>query len=515
MNKRFVLFFLLVFLVVHFGVNSSANPAGVIVKNGVEHFMGSVVRWAYPSLVDEARLYFAEENDSWLGTLYSGPGGLLFKALESLSLGVRDYSGKVIEEYILPVTTAKPVPPPVFPDEYASYNTRVNLYNWAGKVEFYNGKDFNRFCVVTEYSSTDGLRHELEYGIYDSLSDFINQCNAVYSFYKPCYLDESVIDDSCPNGHNVIASLYFLNDGQSGFIIQVAKDGRTYYFLHPYVFQNADYGNGHIESVDPPLTVALVRPVVTEPEDGIKRFMYKDGGFVADKDDPDWSKEELSQLSSPSNLIFNGTVSGGRNSRVDVGIVDGDVRLQSVTDTGRENVVNFRQMTFNRDGSPGQVVEEGRSGTSIDNFYEFAPHLSMSVTNNSVGGENVTINLPTDYARVGEAASAAETVNKGTKEQVDRLLDMSGASINDPAVPDSSFMDTSFFSGVFDSLLSWRIPPHLSVCPVMDISIDLYGYENRLYMDSHCLIAEDNRNLFSVIMVAVWFIVALFIVLRA
>lgn len=132
-----------------------------------------------------------------------------------------------------------------------------------------------------------------------------------------------------------------------------------------------------------------------------------------------------------------------------------------------------------------------------------------------------SITFPSDYARMGEAAAAAQTVKTSVDALSPRLdtlhHDLTDASTppTDPTLPASTQFDNAFFKDTFTNLLAWRLPGHTSTCPVVNFDYTLFGAPTHLVMDGHCTLAEQQRANLSVAMIVFWTLVALFIVMEA
>lgn len=131
------------------------------------------------------------------------------------------------------------------------------------------------------------------------------------------------------------------------------------------------------------------------------------------------------------------------------------------------------------------------------------------------------ITFPSDYARTGEAATAAQPVTNAVNAQSAKLdtlhhdLTDTVAAPADLAVPSSSQFEDAFFKGTFTNLLAWRLPVHAGICPTAVFDYNLFGSHQHLVMDAQCTIAESVRSVLSTVMIVVFTIVALFLVLGA
>lgn len=126
------------------------------------------------------------------------------------------------------------------------------------------------------------------------------------------------------------------------------------------------------------------------------------------------------------------------------------------------------------------------------------------------GATSEPIVFPSDYARVGEAAAAANQVNASLGPKLDKITE-TGADPSDPSIPGSAEFDQAFFNGTFNNLLGWQLPAHSSACPTSSFDWNGSTYQ----VNSHCQLVNDHFGLFSTVMMVIWTILALFILLAA
>lgn len=121
------------------------------------------------------------------------------------------------------------------------------------------------------------------------------------------------------------------------------------------------------------------------------------------------------------------------------------------------------------------------------------------------GSSSSPIVFPTDYARAGEAASAANTV----KTSVDQLKDKvtNSETVDDPTVPD--WADN--WGSTFNPLKAWSMPGHASSCPTGGFEWNGVSYT----MNSHCQLILDHWSGLQTAAVVVWTISAIWILLGA
>lgn len=133
----------------------------------------------------------------------------------------------------------------------------------------------------------------------------------------------------------------------------------------------------------------------------------------------------------------------------------------------------------------------------------YSPAVAASGSTAGTGSQSIT--FPSDYARQGEAQSAANSTNARIDAMKLALLEASPAP-TDPAIP-----EWSFFDGTFAQLLGWSLPSHSSQCPTGS-----FGAFDRTYtIDAHCNLVASHWSALQAAMSVVWLIAALFIVLAA
>lgn len=130
----------------------------------------------------------------------------------------------------------------------------------------------------------------------------------------------------------------------------------------------------------------------------------------------------------------------------------------------------------------------------------------------SIGGQTGTgtVTFPSDYARQGEAGSAAQSITNTLGPKIDAIT-QTGADPADPTQPQESEFDQAFFQGTFTNLLGWQLPAHTSQCPTSAFTFDSTSYT----IDSHCQLVTNHFSALSAVMSVVWTVLALFILLGA
>jgi len=222
-------------------------------------------------------------------------------------------------------------------------------------------------------------------------------------------------------------------------------------------------------------------------------------GFTSNDADP---------LPSYAALNSNKVVAYGQNSKGEPLIftastsTDGtqtNIQVQTQTTAGGQSAIETRNIAVN--AASGQII----SASSSLNAGSLSGVGTGATANTGNAVNSSDIAFPSDYARAGEAAQAANTIKTSVDQLKDRLTD--SAAVADPEAPQY----TNHWGDTFTGLLSWSLPAHTSTCPVATFD----AFERTFRMDSHCQLAADYWDTLRVAMVVVWVILALFILLRA
>lgn len=89
---------------------------------------------------------------------------------------------------------------------------------------------------------------------------------------------------------------------------------------------------------------------------------------------------------------------------------------------------------------------------------------------------------------------------------------VSNQTVGDPLPPDPSTMSSS--DSTFQALQGWQTPAHTSTCPVATFSLASM-HLGTYTIDYHCTLFDSVAAILQAVMVAVYSVLALFIVLRA
>lgn len=222
--------------------------------------------------------------------------------------------------------------------------------------------------------------------------------------------------------------------------------------------------------------------------------------------------------SSPGKVIVAGRNSSGQPVMIEYAVsADGTktyITHYTQSESAGQTIVNKQAITV--DAATGQVtgVNASASQGSISGSGAGsvpAVDTGAAVTPNT-GTNSQPIVFPTDYARAGEAASAANTI----KTSIDSLKDTPDVENPEIITPSVGDLKSSFYgeNNKVTGLLGWSVPGHVSQCPTASLSVS-WPFQWSGTFESHCSIAEQMRGEIAVIFDAVWLIAAFFIVLGA
>lgn len=238
-------------------------------------------------------------------------------------------------------------------------------------------------------------------------------------------------------------------------------------------------------------------------------------GFIyptdADSASPVLPKGQISTTNSPNDTwAVAGRSSSGNPLLVKVRAVPGggsqvDIAEQ-VQDANNNSFVRNRHLDI---GPDAKVVSDsqtmGPASLTVDPATQTATQNNSTTTTPYSNPElqQQPITFPSDYARQGEAAVAANAMTNA-------LLAPSAAP-GDPVLPDGAQFDDAFFKNTFDGLKGWTVPNHVSSCPQPGFDWNGSSYT----ISTHCQLWIDHQSAIAAAMLVVWSIAALFIVLRA
>lgn len=195
-----------------------------------------------------------------------------------------------------------------------------------------------------------------------------------------------------------------------------------------------------------------------------------------------------------------------------------DIRTDTQVASSSGSAIRSDTMTTSSAGTITSAGSTVSAGTISDTG---TVGVAPTVATTAPTSTTQPIVFPSDYARTGEAAAAASGITSAVNSLSPKLdtlhndLTQTSTPATDPVIPGGSAFDDAFFKGTFTNLLAWQMPGHQSQCfaPVFDYN--LFGAHFHYVMDAHCTIAEQYRGVISTMFVALWVIVALFIVIGA
>lgn len=247
--------------------------------------------------------------------------------------------------------------------------------------------------------------------------------------------------------------------------------------------------------------VGLGQPI--ESTDGIRRWQRTAQGFKPDLTDPDWYNNGQHQPTSTAGALRY-KVSG--QSVIDIASQsDGSINVEK---TVQSDATHTRTDTLKL--APDQTAQSLTKGTpTVSDINNLPPPNDTSNPN-----PPPTLTIPTDYARQGEAATAAAPIVQRLDKLHDDLL-YPGTESPDPTLSNPIEFTDSFFKGTFTNLLAWRLPSHSGACPAPNLDYTLFGRSYHFVINQHCTLIEPYRSELATVMQVVYLVFALFIILGA
>lgn len=252
-------------------------------------------------------------------------------------------------------------------------------------------------------------------------------------------------------------------------------------------------------------TVTVPREAV---KDSKKDFVPSPSGFS-----PTYDPDSMPSYGSSSGGIVyaQGKNSSGQPVMIKYAVsADGQkayITHYTQSEDATQTTVKTQSITVNT--STG-AVESATAGTTTGAISPASgagsvPTVSTGTAVTSGNSSSEPIVFPSDYARVGEAAQAAQVVKTAVDGVKERLT--TTETVTDPLVPE--WVDP--WGMTWDGLKGWRLPSHASACPSGSFS-----WNGSLYLiNGHCQLFTDYFAEFSAVMVVIWSVLALFIVLGA
>lgn len=226
---------------------------------------------------------------------------------------------------------------------------------------------------------------------------------------------------------------------------------------------------------------------------------------------------------SGDSISFQGQGASGQNTSITVVATSGGGSIVTQTtqavDTSGATYLKQSTITIGSDGSVVSTSSANLTGsltgtTGANGGLTVAAAPATSIAASPTAQTTSSVVFPSDYARSGEAATAANTITGTLAPRLDVIgnaLTQTG-TVADPALPVVG--DMPVWGNTFTNLLSWTLPGHSSVCPQpsMDLSVMHLGTHT---LSAHCNLLANNAAPLHSSMVLVFTIIALFIVLGA
>lgn len=245
-----------------------------------------------------------------------------------------------------------------------------------------------------------------------------------------------------------------------------------------------------------------------EQADGKYRFNRGPFGFSPDLSDPDWAgKVPQGWLAQGQAIVIKGMV-GGKPAEVTFYPTEAGTQVQVQVESA-----NSLGQPYVRQG----FFESAGDGTIVNSSLQTQQNATIPSSGGTAGSTpTFDVQFPDDYARdqsLADISTQLGDIGMGIGDingNMARLMEETPAP-EDPTAKTSQEIKDAFFNGTFTDLLGWRLPPHSIVCPVW--SVDLFG--NSYSIDQHCGLIASVHDEASSIFLAMWTLLALFIVLSA
>ena len=186
-----------------------------------------------------------------------------------------------------------------------------------------------------------------------------------------------------------------------------------------------------------------------------------------------------------------------------------------LVDQAGTNYIQTNTLQYDTTGTVTSATQNNTAGSLQPSATNPAVLVPVAAPAGSLAPQTVptgTITFPNDYARTGEAQTAANTL--ATK--LDTLHnDLSTTTtVADPLEVDPTTMPS--FGTTFDNLKAWNLPAHVSTCPAPDIDLSgVFGAGHIYHFNAHCQLVQDHFAALQAAMMVCWSLLAMFVVLRA
>lgn len=184
-------------------------------------------------------------------------------------------------------------------------------------------------------------------------------------------------------------------------------------------------------------------------------------------------------------------------------------------DQAGTNYIQTNTLQYDTTGTVTSATQSNTSGSLQPSATNPAVLVPVAAPAGSLAPQTVptgTITFPNDYARTGEATTAANILSPKLDLLHHDLSDT--ATVADPLAVDPTTMPS--FGTTFDNLKAWNLPAHTSTCPAPDIDLSgVFGAGHVYHFNAHCQLIQDHFAALQAAMMVCWSLMAMFVVLRA
>lgn len=178
-----------------------------------------------------------------------------------------------------------------------------------------------------------------------------------------------------------------------------------------------------------------------------------------------------------------------------------DVKVSTQSQVANNTVVKQQNLAISPDSVVIAASESVMPG-QITNIETQSPVVTADPNQKVFSSD---IQFPSDYARQGEAAQAANILRPSLDSITTKLTDTQ--TVSDPEVPEYP----DLWGKTFDKILDWKLPSHSSECPTGS-----FEFNNRTFtIDVHCQLISNYFGSMSAVMNVVWVVFAFYIVMGA
>lgn len=227
----------------------------------------------------------------------------------------------------------------------------------------------------------------------------------------------------------------------------------------------------------------------------------------------------LDSLGRPQQFKVQNTTTG---TKIQIQTQKVDAANNTYTETQTFTTDLTGQITEVKQTADNTSLVLNPSSTTTASTYTPTATSSTISANPAAQPQMQSITFPSDYARTGESATAANTIKTAVDAQSAKLdtlhhdLTDTVAAPADLAVPDSTQFSDNFFKDTFTDLKGWTLPAHTATCPTANFDLTPYfGPRWNLSLNYQCTLAENQRSVLSVAMVVLWTLAAFFILMGA